>query len=138
VWPAKPPPRRGRAACQLDTLSGDPRFPSPTRSLTGTRALRSDTRWGAVRIRHLLLPEEAEDGIALMVMLERHWLARAAAGRRPDSSGGGGRSTSSRQPFPSPPPRSARASAHQNRLLTVAHPINLLIEPTDKLGQHAE
>jgi hypothetical protein len=73
-------PRRGMTA-----------LPCPL--LTGARALRADTPWAReVWIGHFLdaVAEEAEDGIALIAMLERHWFAarRAVAGRRRDSRAG--------------------------------------------------
>jgi hypothetical protein len=62
----------------------------PCPLLTGARALHADTPWMRERwIGHFLeaLAAEAEDGIALMAMLERHWFAarRTVAGRRRDS-----------------------------------------------------
>jgi hypothetical protein len=58
--------------------------------LTGAKALHADTPWARdLWIGHFLdaLGEEAEDGLALLAMLERHWFAarRAVAGRRRDS-----------------------------------------------------
>jgi hypothetical protein len=62
----------------------------PCPLLTGARALHAEVPWvREVWIEHFLdaLAEEAEDGIALLVTLERHWFAarRAVAGRRRDS-----------------------------------------------------
>jgi hypothetical protein len=62
----------------------------PCPLLTGARALHAEVPWAReVWIGHFLdaLAEEAEDGIALLVTLERHWFAarRAVAGRRRDS-----------------------------------------------------
>jgi hypothetical protein len=58
--------------------------------LTGAKALHADTPWARdLWIGHFLaaLAEEAEDGLALLAMLERHWFAAraAVAGRRRDS-----------------------------------------------------
>ena len=62
----------------------------PCPLLTGARALHAEVPWAReVWIGHLLdaLAEEAEDGTALLAMLERYWIAarRAVAGRRRDS-----------------------------------------------------
>jgi hypothetical protein len=62
----------------------------PCPLLTGARALHAEVPWEReVWIEHFLdaLAEEAEDGLALLAMLERHWFAarRAVAGRRRDS-----------------------------------------------------
>jgi hypothetical protein len=62
----------------------------PCPLLTGAKALHADTPWARdLWIGHFLaaLAEEAEDGLALLAMLERHWFAarRAVAGRRRDS-----------------------------------------------------
>jgi hypothetical protein len=62
----------------------------PCPLLTGARALHAEVPWvREVWIGHFLdaLAEEAEDGIGLLVTLERHWFAarRAVAGRRRDS-----------------------------------------------------
>ena len=62
----------------------------PCPLLTGARALHAEVPWvREVWIGHFLdaLAEEAEDGIAQLVTLERHWFAarRAVAGRRRDS-----------------------------------------------------
>jgi hypothetical protein len=64
--------------------------PLPCPLLTGARALHAEVSWAReVWIGHFLdaLAEEAEDGLALITMLERHWFAarRAVAGRRRDS-----------------------------------------------------
>jgi hypothetical protein len=64
--------------------------PLPCPLLTGARALHAEVPWACeVWIGHFLdaLAEEAEDGLALLAMLERHWFAarRAVAGRRRDS-----------------------------------------------------
>ena len=62
----------------------------PCPLLTGAQALHAEVPWvREVWIGHFLdaLAEEAEDGIAQLVTLERHWFAarRAVAGRRRDS-----------------------------------------------------
>ncbi|HEY1431107.1 MAG TPA: hypothetical protein VGF39_05705 [Stellaceae bacterium] len=62
----------------------------PCPLLTGARALRADTPWAReVWTGEFLdaVAEEAEDGVALLTALERHWFAarRAVAGRRRDS-----------------------------------------------------
>jgi hypothetical protein len=62
----------------------------PCPLLTGTGALRAEVPWARdLWVGQFLdaLAEEAEDGIALMVTLERQWFAarRAVAGRRRDS-----------------------------------------------------
>jgi hypothetical protein len=62
----------------------------PCPLLTGARALRAEVPWARdLWVGEFLdaLAEEAEDGTALMAMLERHWFAarRAVAGRRRDS-----------------------------------------------------
>jgi hypothetical protein len=62
----------------------------PCPLLTGARALRAEVPWARDPwIGEFLdaLAEEAEDGTALMAMLERHWFAArsAVAGRRRDS-----------------------------------------------------
>jgi hypothetical protein len=64
--------------------------PLPCPLLTGARALQAEAPSGREAwIGHFLdaLAEEAEDGIALLSILERHWFAarRAVAGRRRDS-----------------------------------------------------
>ena len=64
--------------------------PLPCPLLTGARALHAEVPWEReVWIGHFLdaLAAEAEDGIALMAMLERQWFAAraAVAGRRRDS-----------------------------------------------------
>jgi hypothetical protein len=64
--------------------------PLPCPLLTGARALHAEVPWARETwIGHFLdaVAEEAEDGIALIAMLERHWFAgrRAVAGRRRDS-----------------------------------------------------
>jgi hypothetical protein len=64
--------------------------PLPCPLLTGARALHAEVPWEReVWIEHFLdaLAEEAEDGLTLLAMLERHWFAarRAVAGRRRDS-----------------------------------------------------
>jgi hypothetical protein len=64
--------------------------PLPCPLLTGAKALHADTPWARdLWIGHFLaaLAEEAEDGLALLAMLERHWFAAraAVAGRRRDS-----------------------------------------------------
>ena len=61
----------------------------PCPLLTGARALHADTPWAREPwIGHFLaaLADEAEDGIALLRLLERHWFAAraAVAGRRRD------------------------------------------------------
>ena len=62
----------------------------PCPLLTGARALHAEVPWAReVWVVHFLdaLAAEAEDGIALIATLERHWFAarRAVAGRRRDS-----------------------------------------------------
>jgi hypothetical protein len=62
----------------------------PCPLLTGARALHADIPWARQAwLGHFLaaLAEEAEDGLALLSELERHWFAarRAVAGRRRDS-----------------------------------------------------
>jgi hypothetical protein len=64
--------------------------PLPCPLLTGARALHADIPWAREAwLGHFLgaLAEEAEDGLALLSELERHWFAarRAVAGRRRDS-----------------------------------------------------
>jgi hypothetical protein len=67
--------------------------PLPCPLLTGARALQADVPWAREAwLGHFLdaLAEEAEDGLALLTALERHWFAarRAVAGRRRDSRAG--------------------------------------------------
>jgi hypothetical protein len=62
----------------------------PCPLLSGAAALRADVPWAReVWIGHFLaaLAQEAEDGLALLSQLERHWFAarRVVAGRRRDS-----------------------------------------------------
>jgi hypothetical protein len=67
--------------------------PLPCPLLTGARALHAEVPWAREAwLGHFLgaLAEEAEDGLELLLSLERHWLAarRAVAGRRRDSRAG--------------------------------------------------
>jgi hypothetical protein len=67
--------------------------PLPCPLLTGARALHADIPWARQAwLGHFLdaLAEEAEDGLALLSSLERHWFTarRAVAGRRRDSRAG--------------------------------------------------
>jgi hypothetical protein len=67
--------------------------PLPCPLLTGARALHADVPWAREAwLGHFFdaLAEEAEDGLALLSNLERHWFAarRAVAGRRSDSRAG--------------------------------------------------
>src|SRR5208283_2767605 len=64
--------------------------PLPCPLLTGAKALHAEVPWAREAwIGHFLaaLAAEAEDGLALLALIERHWFAArtAVAGRRRDS-----------------------------------------------------
>jgi hypothetical protein len=82
----RPPIRAALAGCWVRREVT--RLPCPL--LTGARALHAEVPWAReVWIGHFLeaLTEEAEDGLSLLRMMERHWFAAraAVAGRRRDS-----------------------------------------------------